>query len=197
MFINIKGRWRVSQFKNDNPVVLELGCGRGEYTIGFARQITHKNFIGIDIKGSRLWAGAKIADDEDLINAAFLRIQLHQLDDFFEEEEVDQIWIIHPDPRPKKRDIRRRLTNPRYLDLYKKILKTGGELHLKTDNSAFFEYTLEILESRSDVYDLESTTDLDNSSYLPDHLGIQTRYEHIFRDEGEKIKYLKFRFSYI
>jgi len=194
LYEDIKGKWRELQFKNENPIVLELACGRGEYTIGFARGKPDSNFIGIDIKGSRLWAGAKIADADNLRNAAFLRIQMHQLDDFFAPNEVDEIWIIHPDPRPKKRDIRRRLTNPRYLDQYKNILKPGAQLHLKTDNTLFFDYTLEVLHNRSDVFDLASTYDLDNSTFLPEHLGIKTRYELMFREEGEKIKYLKFRF---
>ena len=157
--------------------------------------VLDSNFIGVDIKGSRLWAGAKIADADNLVNAAFLRIQMHQLDEFFAPDEVDEIWIIHPDPRPKKRDIRRRLTNDRYLDQFKNILKPRAELHLKTDNTPFFEYTLEVLRNRSDVVDLVSTYDLDNSTFLPDHMGIKTRYELMFREEGEKIKYLKFRFK--
>lgn len=191
----IKGKWRELHFRNDNPIVLEVACGRGEYTTGFARLFPEKNFIGIDLKGSRIWAGAKTADTEDLNNAAFLRTQMHQLLDFFEGSEVNEIWIIHPDPRPKKRDIRRRLTSPRYLDMYKHILTKGGWVHLKTDSDSLFEYTLETLSQRKDINELTYTDNLDQSEFLKDHHGIQTRYELMFREEGERIKYLKFHFS--
>ena len=194
-FTSIKGKWRQEHFGNNNPLVLEVACGRGEYSISFARIHPEKNFIGIDLKGNRIWAGAKIADLENLNNVAFLRTQMHQLLDFFESNEVDEIWIIHPDPRPKKRDIRRRLTSPRYLDMYKIITKPASWIHLKTDSTSLFEYTLEVLKGRNDVINLEFTSDLDKSPFLVDHHGIQTRYELMFREEGAKIKYLKFQFN--
>ena len=194
IYKTIKGNWRKLHFKNDNPITLEIACGRGEYTIGLARLFPAKNFVGIDLKGSRLWAGAKIAEKENLQNAAFLRTQMHMLEDFFEESEADEIWIIHPDPRPKKRDIRRRLTSPRYLDMFKRIIRSGGWIHLKTDSPSLFEYSLEILVNRADIRNLIQTDNLDKSPYLPDHHGIETRYELMFRTEGESIKYLKFQF---
>lgn len=195
LYSKIKGKWKEKQFRNENPIVLEIACGRGEYTIGLARLFPEKNFIGIDIKGSRLWAGAKIADEENLNNAAFLRTQMHLLETFFDENEAAEIWIIHPDPRPKKRDIRRRLTSPRYLEMYKKIMLPGGTIHLKTDSASLFDYTLEVLINRNDIQNLEFTDDLDCSPYLEDHYGIRTRYEQMFKEEGKSIKYLKFTFA--
>lgn len=194
LFDKIKGNWAQLQFKNQNPITLEVACGRGEYAIGFARNFPGRNFVGIDLKGSRIWAGARTADVEGLDNAAFLRIQMHQLLDFFEDNEASEIWIIHPDPRPKKRDIRRRLTSPRYLDMYKQVLIPNGWIHLKTDSDSLFEYTMETLKARSDITSLVHTDDLDHSEMLQDHLGIKTRYEMMFREEGAKIKYLKFQF---
>lgn len=195
IYNTIKGNWRKLQFKNNNPIILEIACGRGEYTIGFARLFADRNFVGIDLKGSRLWAGAKIADNENLTNAAFLRTQMHMLEDFFEENEVDEIWIIHPDPRPKKSDTRRRLTSPRYMEIYKRIIKQGGWIHLKTDSTSLYEYSLEVLMDRPDIHGLLHTDNLDQSPYLSDHHGIKTRYELMFRVEGENIKYLKFQFQ--
>jgi tRNA (guanine-N7-)-methyltransferase len=117
------------------------------------------------------------------------------LEDFFEENEVDEIWIIHPDPRPKKSDTRRRLTSPRYMEIYKRIIKQGGWIHLKTDSTSLYEYSLEVLMDRLDIHGLLHTDNLDQSTYLSDHYGIKTRYELMFRVEGENIKYLKFQFQ--
>ena len=195
LFETIKGKWRSEYFGNDNPIVLELACGRGEYTVGLARVFPDRNYIGIDIKGARIWKGSGIADSERLTNVAFLRTKVHFLEDFFETDEVDEIWIIHPDPRPRKRDIKRRLTHPRFLKIYKDLIKANGLMHLKTDNENLFEYSLETLQSRDDVHDLEYTRDLDKSEFEKDHHGIITRYEQMFRSEGMSIKYLRFRFG--
>lgn len=191
---DIKGRWREDFFKNSNPITLELACGRGEYTIGLARLFPEKNFIGVDIKGERLWKGSSIALEESLMNAAFLRTQILLIENFFEPAEVSEIWLTFPDPRPRKRDVKRRLTSPRFIEIYKKILQPGGYLRLKTDNTQLFEYTLEQLEMRSDISDLAFTADVYNSDLEKECFDIKTRYEQEFSQKGEKIKYLRFRF---
>jgi tRNA (guanine-N7-)-methyltransferase len=191
----IKGNWRQLYFKNDHPIVVELACGRGEYTIGMAKLFPEKNFIGVDIKGDRIWKGSSIAIEENLTNAAFLRTKILMIENFLEPDEVDEIWITFPDPRPRKRDIRRRLTSPRFLEIYKSLMKPGRKLYLKTDNIQLFEYTLEVLQSRDDVINLECTYDLYNSPMAPEAFGIKTKYEKKFNAEGEDIKFLRFQFT--
>jgi len=195
IFETIKGKWKKSFFGNDNDLILELGCGRGEYTVGLASIYADKNFIGVDIKGYRIWVGSSRAVELDLKNVAFLRTKIQQLEDFFEPKEVSGIWLIFPDPRPKDRDVKRRMTHPRFLEMYKKILVAGGWLHLKTDNDILFQYSLETLQERKDVVDLQFTHDLYQSEYEADHHRITTRYEKEFSEQGFKIKYLKCRFS--
>lgn len=194
IFSDIRGKWS-EYFKNQNPIVLELACGRGEYTVGFAGKFPGKNFLGIDIKGARIWRGSQQLNKQDLKNAAFLRSKIQDLESFFDEDEVNEIWLIHPDPRPKKSDARRRLTHPRFLEIYKQILKPGSLIHLKTDNQNLFDYTLDVLDQRSDIIQLEFTFDLHNSKYLADHHQIKTYYEERAVEEGLKINYLKFSFS--
>lgn len=195
LFDSIKGKWNRDYFENDNEIVLELACGRGEYTVGQARLFPDRNFIGVDLKGDRIWKGSGIAEKEGLDNAAFLRIQIQKLEEFFTINEVNQIWIMFPDPRPKKSDLKRRLTHPRFLELYKNILRKGGEVRLKTDNTGFFGYTLETLSERSDILDLTYTHDLYESELRPECYDIKTRYEEKFTEEGHKIKYLRFSFT--
>jgi tRNA (guanine-N7-)-methyltransferase len=194
LYESIKGKWRNEYFKNENPITLELACGRGEYTIGLARLFPDQNIIGVDIKGERIWKGSTMALQDGLNNAAFLRTHILLIENFFEAGEVNEIWITFPDPRPRKRDIKRRLTNPRYLDLYKRLLKAGGYVRLKTDNTALFNYTLDELSLRSDISDLVSTGDVYESELEKECFGIKTRYEQEFSEKGEKIKYLRFRF---
>ena len=194
LFEQIKGNWRTDFFKNNNPLVVELACGRGEYTIGLAAEFPDKNFIGVDIKGDRLWKGSKTAYEKNLPNVGFLRTFIHSLDKFFAEDEIDELWLTFPDPRPKDRDERRRLTNNRFLDLYKPLLKEGAWVKFKTDSTSLFDYTLEVLNERNDITDLVFTTDLGNSELKTDHFGIITHYEKLFSEQGERIKYLKFRF---
>jgi len=195
IYESIKGLWCQYQFKNDHAIVLELACGRGEYTIGLASQFPNKNFVGVDIKGDRIWVGSSRAIADDLNNVAFLRTQIQFLDKFFEKEEVSEIWITFPDPRPKLRDEKHRLTNNRYLDLYKCILRKNGYVHFKTDNTALYAYTLETLDSRNDIHHLLKTDDLYNSPYNDLHFGIKTKYENKFASLGEKIKYIRFQFN--
>jgi tRNA (guanine-N7-)-methyltransferase len=190
----IQGKWREQQFLNENPVVLEVGCGRGEYTIGMARLFPDKNFVGTDIKGERLWKGSSMAEEEELENVAFLRTFIERIDENFAENEVNEIWITFPDPRPRDRDIKRRLTSPRFLELYKKILKPDGLLHLKTDNLGLYEYTLEVLQERNDICQLQHTVDLYHSELQEHTMGIYTTYEKRYLAEGIPIKYLQFKF---
>ncbi len=191
LYGQLAGKWREVQFENNNPIVLEIGCGRGEYTIGMANLFPDKNFIGIDIKGARIWKGSTMALEAELYNVAFLRIFIEQLTDHFAAGEVDEIWITFPDPRPKDRDIKRRLTSPRFLNLYKQIVKPGGIIHLKTDNTELFEFSLEVLRERKEK-GLLYTPDLYKSDLQEHTMGIYTTYEKRYLQEGIPIKYLQF-----
>ena len=195
LFEQIKGKWQTLYFNNINPITLELACGYGEYTTGLAMVYPARNFIGIDIKGDRLWQGSIVATEEKLTNVAFLRALVHDLDNYFAIVEVSEIWLTFPDPRPKNKDERRRLTTKRFIDIYKGILKEDGWMKLKTDDTGLFEYTLDELKQRDDVIDLEYTHDLATSEMLREHHSIITRYEQMFAEKGEKIKFLKFRFA--
>lgn len=190
----IKGKWRSSYFKNDNPITLELACGRGEYSVNLAKRFPEKNFIGVDIKGERIWKGSTLALENQLANVAFLRTPILLIENFFDPAEIDEIWITFPDPRPRKRDIKRRLTSPRYMNIYKKLVKQGSYIRLKTDNSQLYSYTLEETQNRNDVFDLRFTDDLYSSDLREECFDIQTRYEEMFTAKGEKIKYMRFRF---
>jgi len=193
-YLVMRGNWGAKHFKNDNPLTLELACGRGEYSVGLGKLFPEKNFIGVDVKGERIWKGSTWAAEQGLSNVAFLRTQILLLENFFQEDEVDEIWLTFPDPRPRKRDIKRRLTSPRFLELFKRLLKPGGFLRLKTDNTSLFEYTLEEVQLRDDIVDLEFTRDLYTSPLRPECFDIKTRYEQEFAAKGELIKYLRFRF---
>jgi tRNA (guanine-N7-)-methyltransferase len=195
LYQSIKGKWREEQFRNDNPITVELACGRGEYSVGLGKIFPERNFIGVDIKGERIWKGSTQAVENNLGNVAFLRTQILLLDNFFSEGEIDEIWMVFPDPRPRKRDIKRRITSPRFLAMYKSLLKPGGIVRLKTDNTSLFEYTMEELAGRDDITDLHFTKDLYASELRPECFDIRTRYEEEFTAKGERIKYLRFRFS--
>ncbi len=195
IYEKVKGHWKELYFGNNNPLTIELACGRGEYSVGLARKFPDKSFIGVDVKGDRLWKGSTWAFEENLKNVGFLRTQILNIESFFEENEVDEIWLTFPDPRPRKRDIKRRLTSPRFLDMFKKIMKHEGWFRFKTDNSGLFDYTLEELNLRKDILDLQFTHDLYESDLQAECFDIKTRYEEIFSAEGHKIKYLKFRFD--
>ena len=192
--LNAKGTWK-DFFKNNNPITLELACGKGEYAVGLGKMHPNRNFIGIDIKGNRIWRGATNALELGLTNVAFIRSLIDKVPDYFNPTEIDEIWITFPDPFPRDGDEKRRLTSPKFLDMYKPMIKKGGLVHFKTDNTGLFDYTLELVQSRDDIEVLAFTHDFYQSEMRDDHHGIKTRYEKIFSDKGEKIKYLKFRFK--
>ncbi|MDX5477027.1 MAG: tRNA (guanosine(46)-N7)-methyltransferase TrmB [Cyclobacteriaceae bacterium] len=197
IFEQIKGNWNAHQFENDHPIVVELACGRGEFTVGLAREYPQNNFIGVDIKGARIWKGSTIAIAEGLQNVAFLRTQIQLLEKFFDKGEISELWITFPDPFPRDGDEKRRLTSPKFLDMYKPLIKKGGIVHFKTDNTGLFDYTLDLVRTREDVEVLISTHDFYASEWKDEHHGIKTKYEKLFSEKGEKIKYLKFRFKLV
>jgi tRNA (guanine-N7-)-methyltransferase len=195
LFEAIKGRWNKEFFDDDLPLIVELGCGRGEYAVGLAERFGDKNFIGVDIKGDRIWKGSQRAQALGLTNVGFLRTQIQKLEEFFEEGEVSAIWITFPDPRLKDRDEKRRLTSPRFLDMYKVMLKKDGWVYFKTDSTPLFQYTLDLLKEKYTTVDMQYTFDLYQSDLWEEHYGIKTKYELIFTEKGETIKYMKFRFA--
>ena len=190
IYSTIKGHWLSDYFKNTNPIVLELGCGKGEYTVGLAQAYPERNFIGIDIKGDRIARGSQAALDANLANVAFLRTDVQYLLEFFGEHEVDEIWITFPDPQPRDKQEKHRLTYASFLALYRSILKPAGLLHLKTDHSPFFEYSLSTLPENGFTI-MASTTDLYQSALNDIHLGIKTKYEGMFFAKGFSINYLQ------
>ncbi|PIE50436.1 MAG: tRNA (guanosine(46)-N7)-methyltransferase TrmB [Flavobacteriales bacterium] len=192
----LKGKWRKEVFKNNNPLILELGCGKGEYALGLAKAFPDKNFIGIDIKGARFWFGAKEANVNNIKNICFLRTQIELIDYFFEESEVDEIWITFPDPQIKYRRTKHRLTHPDFLAKYQKIIKKDGVVHLKTDSEFLHGYTLgllqgaghEIITAHHDIYGAPEYEP--NTPFLRE---IKTYYEGLFSAKGKTITYIKFK----
>jgi len=191
-FESIAGNWGETIFHNNNPITLEIGCGHAEYTLGLAKKFSDKNFIGVDVKGARIFIGAKAAEQKGLTNAGFLRLRVHDLENHFVAGEVEEFWITFPDPRPRDRDIRRRLVNPRFLNHYRNISKPGSIVNLKTDNYDFYQYGLEVCEELG-LEVLASTDDLYQSEYLDLCHEIQTTYEQRYLAEGIKINYLRFK----
>lgn len=189
---HLKGEWANRFFKNENPIVLELGCGKGEYTVELAGRFPEKNFIGVDIKGARLWKGAKIALQKELKNVAFLRTNIEIIDQFFGLAEVDEIWLTFPDPQMKK--IRKRLTSTFFLNKYKSFLKKSGTIHLKTDSNFQFSYTRE-LAHKNNFEILAETDSLYDSAVLNETLQIKTFYEKQWLSRGINIKYLAFQLN--
>jgi tRNA (guanine-N7-)-methyltransferase len=192
----IKGKWHGNFFKNKHPIVLELGCGKGEYTVGLAKNNPDKNYIGVDIKGNRIWTGAKEALDKKMDNVAFLRTRIDFIEHCFAPGEVSEIWLTFPDPQPQKTRVRKRLTNMLFIRRYQKFLKPGGLMHLKTDSTSFYEYTLEVIKENN--FELLFNTDDLYANCPPGReelINIKTYYEKLFTDKGEKIKYCCFKIN--
>jgi len=190
----LKNKWSSTFFKNNNPIVIEMGCGKGEYTVGLAKNNHNINYVGIDIKGDRIWHGAKKSLDLNLNNTGFLRIQAEKINQYFGNNEVSEIWITFPDPQPNKPKIKKRLTSPQFIDRYKKLLKPGSAVHLKTDNLMLFEYTLSVIKEHNHKL-IASVKDI--YKYTGNHIDptvkeIQTYYEKLFLKENSEIYYLKF-----
>lgn len=191
---DMKGHWREQYFKNNHPIVLELGCGKGEYTVGLAKLFPHINFIGVDIKGARMWTGAKQAIEQGLANVAFLRTNIELIDRFFGQDEVQEIWLTFSDPQMK--NVRKRLTSTFFMNRYRCFLVDGGLIHLKTDSNFLFTYTLAMVDNNQlpivqSTGDLYHTTDMDEAT--KQILSIQTYYESMWIARGLNIKYLKFK----
>jgi tRNA (guanine-N7-)-methyltransferase len=185
----LKGRWGAEFFRNDHPITLELGCGKGEYTVALARKYSERNFIGIDIKGARLWRGSKTVAEERLQNAAFIRSHVNNLPLLFGPGEVAELWITFPDPQPKHE--RKRLTSPAFVSRYRKVLPPGGVVHLKTDNPEFYRYTLDVIRGLS-LQQIWATEDLYGSGTIHDVASVRTFYEEKWLELNKKIMYIRF-----
>lgn len=195
---SMKGSWKKTFFNNNNPIVLELGCGKGEYSLGLAKHFPNKNFIGVDLKGNRIYIGAKEALELKMTNVAFLRTRIDFITDYFSENEVDEIWLTFSDPQKKKP--RKRLTSSLFIERYQQILKPKGLIHLKTDSDLLFEFTLneinqnnyKCIEFTWDLYD-DILSNLDKST--KEIMSIKTHYEKLFIKKGFTIKYCKFQIN--
>ncbi len=187
---NIKNKWK-DFFGNDNAITLELACGKGEYAVGLGRLYPSRNFIGIDVKGNRIWKGAKTALNESLKNIAFLRTEIDKLEDYFAANEVSEIWITFPDPQLRFSKMKKRLTHPKFLRMYKNILQANGKIHLKTDSPDLYQFTKTVI----DLYKLKLITDIDDlykEAALNDELKIKTHYESLDIAQSNKVHYLSF-----
>ena len=191
----LRGKWHSEWFRNNNPVILELGCGRGEYTVGLAGLYPERNIIGIDIKGARMWRGAKDAHILGLQNATFLRTRIEVTGSFFAPGEVDEIWLTFPDPQMKRIREKKRLSGPQFLNLYRQYLRDGGIVHLKTDCRELYDYTLALAKANG-LGIITSVTDLHREMPGDPLLSIRTHYEELFLNQGVPITYLSFRLPY-
>lgn len=188
----LKGKWHSEFFKNDNPIVVELGCGGGEYTVGLAQMYPEKNYIGIDIKGARMWKGAKQVHDLGLKNVAFLRTHVELIENFFAKDEVSEIWLTFSDPQPRHSRRKKRLSSPQFLKRYDSFLREDNIIHMKTDDPPLFQYTLDVIEE--DGHEKRFVCyDVYHESVPPEVSGIQTHYEKIWLKEGRRIHYLNFK----
>lgn len=196
----IKGNWKTSYFKNDNPITIELGCGKGEYTIALARKYPNRNFVGADIKGARLWRGSKTVDDEGILNAAFVRTKIEFINTFFDEGEVDEIWLTFSDPQPKDKKGTKRLTGNEFNERYRKLLKKDGVIHVKTDSVFLYERTLEVI-AENNHHIIDNTADLYGADFakfsddMQEILNVKTFYEMKFLSQGMPIHYVSFRLN--
>lgn len=193
--VDLKGKWAEGHFGNNKPITLELACGKGDYTLGLARSYPERNFIGVDIKGARIWKGAGIALNDQLENVAFLRTRIEQIALFFAPSEIDEIWITFPDPFLNEKKAKRRLTSPRFIGEYRKILKSDGLVHLKTDEPNLYEYSLESIAEDSSNTILYQKDDIYlDALYIPE-LEIKTFYEKMHLEVGKTIKYIQFKIN--
>jgi len=188
--VELKGKWKSDVFKNENPITVELACGKGEYTVGLAQRFPDRNFIGIDVKGNRIWKGAKYALENDISNVAFHRLMIGNIEEYFDKGEIDEFWITFPDPQHAKK--RKRLTNGMFLDRYRNISKDGAIMNLKSDSTRFYEFTKEVIaEQKLEV--LADSDDIYAWDEIPEHLAnIQTYYENMWLEQGKKIKFLRY-----
>jgi len=191
----LKGKWGKDYFRNNHPIILELGCGKGEYTVKMAEQYPENNFIGMDIKGARIWSGARYAVEHKLNNVAFIRSRIEFINSFFDRDEINEIWITFPDPQLKRRRNKKRLTGSIYLQMYRQLLVDQGTIHLKTDNKEIFEYTSNLIQYNH-FRILQVTTDLYSSDISGPAWDIRTYYENQFLQKGMKIFYLAFSLNH-
>lgn len=191
----LRGKWKSDYFQNGHPLIIELGCGKGEYTVNLAIKNPECNFIGMDIKGARLWKGCKMVEEMKIRNAAFIRSRIELLEHFFAPGEVDEIWLTFPDPHEPNRRARKRLTFPRFLEKYRQVLSKNGLIHLKTDNPGLFEYTLEMIKTGGHEL-IFASENIYQDAENHDATAIQTFYEAKFREEGIPIKYVEFKLSH-
>jgi tRNA (guanine-N7-)-methyltransferase len=188
--VELKGKWKTDVFKNNNPITVELACGKGEYTIGLAERFPNRNFIGVDVKGNRIWKGAKYALDNNITNVAFHRLMIGNIEEYFAKGEIDEFWITFPDPQHGKK--RKRLTNAMFLDRYRNISKGGAVMNLKSDSTRFYAFTKEIIAEQK-LTVIQDSDDLYAWDEIPEHLAnIQTFYEQMWLDQGKKIKFLRY-----
>jgi len=193
--VDFKGKWKSDYFQNQNPITLELACGGGEYCLGLSELFPEKNFIGIDIKGARIWKGAKKAFDQKKLQTAFVRTKIELIPHFFDKEEIDKIWITFPDHFHNHRTSNRRLTSPPYLGIYKNILAAGAIIHLKTDDDTLYHFTLKVIADDPDFKLLDSSNDIYNSGKNYPEWNLKTYYELKHLEAGKKIKYIRFQFG--
>jgi tRNA (guanine-N7-)-methyltransferase len=189
-----KSKWGADHFKNSKPIVLELACGKGEYTVNLAKLFPEKNFIGVDLKGNRIWRGAKTALEEGIENVAFLRIQIEDILEYFGENEIDEIWITFADPQPQISREKKRLTFPGFLEKYRILLHKGGKINLKTDNDGLYLYTKEKVEELN-LITHKDTDHLYQSELADEVLSIKTHYERIYLNKYKNINYIQFSFD--
>jgi tRNA (guanine-N7-)-methyltransferase len=190
---SLKGKWNLDYFKNNNPIVLELGCGKGEYSVGLAEKYPYKNFIGIDLKGARFWRGAKTAVETGLKNVAFIRTQIELINHIFNENEVNEIWITFPDPQIKYKRTKHRMTNSEFLKLYKKVLKPEGVINLKTDSEFMHGYTLGLLHGEGHEVIYSNHNVYVNEGSPEEVTSLQTFYEKQYLEKNKAITYIRFK----
>jgi tRNA (guanine-N7-)-methyltransferase len=192
---SLRGKWNTDFFGNNNPVIIEMGCGKGEYTVDLSVKYPARNFIGIDKKGARMWRGAKTSNEEKRTNVAFVRTRAENISSVFGPDEVDEIWITFPEPQPNSPRHSKRFTSPEFIERYRKLLKPGGIIHLKTDNDMFYHYTLDVIleGEHALLYKIDDLYANINDPEVKDVVDVQTHYEKIWLAQGLTIKYLKFR----